>query len=348
MSRKIVKFNFWKIVQMIVATLLNKYDFFIVIEGGTGIGKSTLAYLIASRVATEFQRLYRLEEEVVEYYFERIGRKLGLSEIEFIEKILALKEKNAYKFSARSCLIYSQDEFQKALAAWHKISIPDEMVNITFNRDFFSEKQKDIIKELNMFRDHENLILACVPQFQVLDNQIKNLCKMKITVKKRGIAILHTPNQTIYCKDKWDAATNEKIEREWIMKKNTSPNYSKLTTFRGLMKFPRLKKIQEAKYQKIKNEKRAVVLKDEMHIDIREKNDPFNQFMKRLIDGGVRNGNYLDGFAFAMGLNPDTLRRKISRELEKRGKPTAINLYYWDKKAKAQPEIVEQQFQGVK
>jgi hypothetical protein len=54
---------------MIVATLLNKYDFFLVIEGGTGIGKSTLAFHIASKVAQEFRRLYRLNEERIEYYY---------------------------------------------------------------------------------------------------------------------------------------------------------------------------------------------------------------------------------------------------------------------------------------
>ena len=222
MSRTILKWNFPHLVQMIVATLLNKYDFFMVIEGGTGIGKSTFAYHVASNVAQEFRRLYNLKENVVEYYYERVGKRQGLTEEEFVNKILLLKENKEYKFVPSKALIYTQEELQRSLASWHSISIPDEMINITFNRDFYSEKQKDIIKMLNMFRDHENLTIACVPQFQTLDNQIKNLCKMKITIKKRGIAIIHTPNSVVYCKDKWDQATNEKIEREWIIKKITS------------------------------------------------------------------------------------------------------------------------------
>ena len=347
MSRRIIKFHFSKLVKMIVATLLNKYDFFIVIEGGTGIGKSTLAYLLASRVAREFKSLFSLNADLLEYYYERVGRGTGLTEQEFIDKILRLKEEKAYRFSPRKCLVYTQDELQKALASWHQTSIPDEMINITFNRDFYSEKQKDIIKMLNMFRDHENLTIACVPQFQFLDNQIKNLCKMKITVKKRGIGIIHTPNSTVYCKDKWDQATNEKIEREWIIKKMTHPNYSKLTTFRGLVKFPPLSKGQERRYQKIKNDKRSVVLRDEMHIKVTDEEDPLQKFVKKLVLGEIRNGITLDGYAMAIGLKPNTFRAKITRELEKLGKPLQISHYYYDRKAKDKPEIVPQEFAGI-
>lgn len=345
MSRTILKWRFSKLVETIVATILNKYDLFMVIEGGTGIGKSTLAFEICMKVAQEFRRLYRLDEEVVEYYYERVGKKLNLSPEEFIAKILKFKENRAYYFHPRKALIYTQDELQRALASWNSISIPDEMINITFNRDFYSEKQKDIIKMLNMFRDHENLTVACVPQFQNLDNQIKNLCKMKITVKKRGLAIIHTPNSAIYCKDKWDQATNEKIERVWIIKKITRPNYSKLTTFRGLLKFPPLSKKAEAMYQQIKNDKRSVVLREEMGVELTEEDDPINRFIKKLIDGGIRNGHTVEGYAEGMGLTIGAFRGKIINELRRMGKPTAISHFYWDKKAKGKEE--GQDFESV-
>ena len=328
--------------RLIIATVLNKYDFFIVIEGGTGIGKSTLAFHIGKRIAKEFRKLYRLDEQTVLYYFERIGKKQGLTEEEFLAKILTLKENKEYKFLPRKALVYSQDEFQKALAQWHNISIPDEMINVTFNRDFYSEKQKDIIKMINMFRDHENVTIACVPIFANLDTQIKNLCKMKITVKKRGKAIIHTPNKVVYLKDKWDQATNEKIEREWIAKKIRNPNYSKLTTFRGVLKFPPLSKKEEGMYQQIKNEKRATVLKEEMHIELEEEDDPFVKIYKRLLDGGVKNGNVLDGYAMGMGMTPEQLRSKLVRELRNNGRAYSLKQYFWDKKAK---ENVE--FEGV-
>lgn len=317
-----------------------------VIEGGTGIGKSTLAFHIGSQVAREFHRLFLLKEDAVEYYYNRVAKKQGLTIEEFIQKILKLKQEKTYKFHPAKALIYTQDELQRSLASWHGISIPDEMINITFNRDFYSEKQKDIIKMLNMFRDHENLTIACVPQFQNLDNQIKNLTKMKITVRKRGVAIIHTPNTTVYCKDKWDQATNEKIEREWIIKKITRPNYSKLTTFRGLIKFPPLSRKQEAMYQQIKNDKRSVVLKDEMHVEVGNKeDDPQEKFMKILLDGGIRNASHVDGYAQALGLTTDAFRGRITTQLKKLNKPTSLSHYYWDKKGKK--EDMAQEFASV-
>jgi len=334
---KIQKWRFNKLVQVIVASLLNKYDFFMCIEGGTGIGKSTLAYHIAHKVSLEFKRLYRLDHDTVEYYYERVGRKTGLSEEEFVDKLLRLKEAEAYKFSPKKCLIYTQDELQKSLASWNSVSIPDEMINITFNRDFYSEKQKDIIKMLNMFRDHENLSICCVPLFQNLDTQIKNLTKMKITVKKRGVAIIHTPNNVIYCRDKWDSATNEKIERQWITKKLVRPNYSQLTTFRGLVKFPPLTKSQEKAYQQVKNDKRAVVLKDDMGIkeeDEKEKFDPFADLMERLENGGIKSGHMINGYALSMGMTPSSLRNKMKKELIKRKKSDVLGSYIVTKKAR--------------
>lgn len=329
-----MKWHLNDLTRLIVATLLNKYDMFMVIEGMTGVGKSTLAFHIAHKVSQEFKRLYSLDEQKIEYYYERVGKKLGMTEEEFIYKILQYQKDNEYRFNPRKALIYTQDELQKALAQWHNISIPDEMINITFNRDFFSEKQKDIIKMLNMFRDHENLTIACVPQFQTLDNQIKNLCKMKITVKKRGIGIIHTPNQTVYCKDKWDSATNEKIERDWIIKKNIRPDYSKLTTFRGLIKYPALTRKQEAMYQEIKNLKRNIVLKQDMKINITDDDDPFQKLMKTVVNGGIKNSLVLQGFAMSQGIHFDTLRRRIEKELIKLNKPTQLEIYYCDKKAR--------------
>jgi KaiC/GvpD/RAD55 family RecA-like ATPase len=327
---------------MIVATLLNKYDFFIVIEGGTGIGKSTLAFHLANRIAKEFRKLYKLELETVRYYYERVGRKMGLTEEEFVAKILLLKQNRKYRFIPSKALIYTQTELQNALASWHNISIPDEMINITFNRDFYSEKQKDIIKMLNMFRDHENLTIACVPQFQNLDNQIKNLCKMKITVKKRGVAIIHTPNSVVYSKDKWDASANERIEREWILKKITRPNYSKLTTFRGLIRFPPLTKKQEARYQEIKNQKRNVVLRDDMHIELKDDDNPVNKVINLLLKGGVKNGHVVDGYALGLGMTKEQLRGKLVRELRNRGLAYTLSSYYFDKKAKDKEEDAQE------
>jgi len=345
MARLILKWKMQHLTKVIVSSILGKFDYFLAVEGGTGIGKSTLAYHIASGVSREFRKLYRLDEELVEYYYERCGKKLGLTEEEFVEKILDFKKKKAYTFNPRTDLIYSQKDMQKFLSSWNKIGIPDEMINVAFNRDFYTADQKNIVKMLNMFRDHCNLIISCVPSFQNLDNQVKNLCKMKITVRKRGTAIIHTPNKIIYCKDKWDSATNEKIEREWIMKKRRNPNFSKLTTFRGLVKFPRLTKKQEELYQSVKNDKRSVVLSSEMGIETEEqKKDPYETLADLLENKAIKNAHYFEGYAQMLGTTVVALRSKVARLLTKRGKSPSLKEYYWERNEKKMKEADDMVF----
>lgn len=324
--------------RMIVATLLNSFDCFTIIEGGTGIGKSTLAYRIVLNVRGEFRRLFDLDIETVRYYWENVMEWKSKPLEEFIAYILELKNESAYRFIPKRDLIYSQKEMMKYLSSWHRIGIPDEMVNVTFNRDFFSQDQKDIIKMINMYRDHKNLTIACVPFFATLDNQIKNLCKIRLTVLRRGFALLQTPNKTIYVKDRWDSATNEKIEREWLIKgKLLRPSYAKLTTARGFLKFSPLPKNIQDKYQKIKDDKRARIEKDEMGIDdfdAEEKKSIVEIAVDKLIKGAVKNSSVLEGMAVAEGIDRTTLYNRIRKRLRELDKPTSIAQYYWDKKAK--------------
>jgi hypothetical protein len=338
MGKVLFRWTLDKLVKTIVATLLNRFDFFIVIEGGTGIGKSTLALRIAMKVRKEFQKLYALDEDTIRHYWENIYGVHNEPVDVFIEKIIALRDKKAYNFKLRNDMIYSQKAMIKFLSDWNRIGIPDEMINVTFNRDFFQSDQKDIIKLINMHRDHCNLVLACVPQFNSLDVQIKNQCKMRLSVVRRGLALIQTPNRTIHIKDKWDSATNEKIERDWLMKGDkTKPNYSKLTTARGLVRFSSLPKIIEAKYQKIKDDKRAKILKEDMGIDNEEKEkDLLDIAVEKLIGGGVRNAQILDGLAVAKGITPDNFKNQVRKKLQALNKPTSLSHYYWDRKAKDQ------------
>lgn len=326
--------------RMIVSTLLNRFDCFTIIEGGTGIGKSTLAYRITLSVRREFNKLFDLNPESVEYYWQNVNEWRDRPLEDFINHILELKKKRAYTFVPKRDLIYSQKAMMKYLSSWHRIGIPDEMVNITFNRDFFSEDQKDIIKMINMYRDHNNLTLACVPFFTTLDNQIKNLCKIRITVIRRGFALIQTPNKTIYVKDRWDSATNEKLEREWLMKGQVSrPSYSKLTTARGFIKFSPLPDAIEKKYQAIKDEKRSKIETDEMGIDKEgkeEKKDIVDIAVEKLLKGAVKNTAMLEGMATGHGLELSNFQAKIRKKLKEMDKHASISLYYWDKKARTE------------
>ena len=299
---KVIRWSMAKMIAMIVRILNNKFDCFIVIEGNRGLGKSTLAIHLARGVAREF-------------------KKMGSTD---------------YKFNWKHSLVYTKKETKHFWHKWRAMGIGDEMINVTFNRDFYNEDQKDIIKLMNMNRDHANCFIACVPRFQTLDSQIKDLCKIRITVVRRGLCVIQTPQQSIYIKDKWDQSTNEKIEREWMRKGVTRPHYTRLTTFRGIMKYPKLRDKAEEKYQAVKDLKRNLVAKDQMGIDDEEnkQQDPFELMYQLLTEGKIRNNTYFDGMAVGHGLNPASVQARIRTKLKKEGKDHSIPNYYWEEKKK--------------
>ena len=306
MAQRIIRWTVTKMVEMIVKILQNKFDCFIVIEGNRGLGKSTLAIHLQRKVATAF-------------------KNIGSED---------------YKFYWSKSLIYTKKETKEYWHKWKSSGIADEMINVTFNRDFYNTEQKDIIKMINMNRDHCNFFIACVPQFQSLDNQIKNLCKIRITVVRRGLAVIQTPNRTIYVKDVWDSATNEKIERQWLQKGIKNPRYARLTTFRGLMKFYKLHPTAEGKYQKVKDKKRNLVAQEDMGIDSEEAKakDPVQITLQMLRDGKVKNGTFIDGIAHVNGMKPQTLKDKLKRLLQNNAEPHQLSSYYWERKARADDE----------
>ena len=275
--------------------LTNQFDVFMVIEGKRGLGKSTLAYKLMLRIKREMKR-----------------RKV-----------------EGYKFKPYSDLLYTRKE---VLTFFHKrkhSGIADEMINVSFNRDFYNEDQKDLIKMVNMNRDHNNFFIACVPQFKVLDTQIKNLSAMKITVVRRGVAIIHMPNKTVYSSDIWDERFNEKVERLWLKGGIKNPQYSKLSTFRGFLRFNKLTEKQEKIYQDIKDKKRNIIAqgKDiEFEVDV----SPFMMIYNALIEGKVKNTAMLEGMIVVHNLNVDSIKNKIRNKLKAEKKVTSIVAYYYD------------------
>jgi hypothetical protein len=333
MAKFLLKISRETLCKLIVLTLLNKFDFFLCIEGNTGTGKSTLAIHIARGVRAEFRRLFALNHDTVEYYYEKVIKKQIISMEEFCLYLLDLKKKKAYDYNPYKDLIYDQKNMIRGLSSWHRIFIPDEMINITFNRDFQGEEQKKIIKLINMYRDHCNLIISSVPQFQTLDVQIKNLTKMRISIARRGVGVIQTPNKIIYGKDKWDSANNEKIEREWLIH-GGKPKYTKLTTARGLIHFPPLSHKLEEEYHKIKNDKRSNIVEKDMGIvQEKERLDPIEQIYDLLINGKIKNSSELDGMAIAHGIDKESIRGRMRRLLEKNCKGL-LSEHYWDKRAR--------------
>lgn len=318
------KVRYWsldRLALMIVKMLLNKFDCFMVIEGNRGLGKSTLAFLLEKKIHNAFRKVVR----------ETGGKKSPYMKWHEFNPIQQLKNPNEHKY-----ILYKQDDVINFYDKWHKSGIADEMINVAFNREFWSENQKNLIKMINMNRDHSNLLIACVPHFQNLDTQIKNLCKIRITVVRRGLAVIQTPNRTIYNKDRWDSANNERIEREWFKKGTGLPKYSLLNTFRGMLKFKALNKKEQEIYDKIKFVERNTIKGDLGVTDDKTPKvvDPFDRLYEKLIKGGVRNSTELEGFAFANNISLDTVKRRLEKMLRKNNVNPMLSQYYYDKKAK--------------
>jgi len=317
-----IKFSLKWLVQTIVATLLNKYDFFCVVSGDRGTGKSTLCFILSRRVSREFKKLCDFDEDTFETYYNLVKKPNGISREGFVEEIKTMKENldhKPYRFNTKYDLIYTQDETQRFLQKRKSIGVLDEMINITFSRDFYQEKQKEIIKQINLNRDHNNLIFACVPKFYTIDTQIRNISRMHIFIAERGTAIILTPNKLVTSNDPWDTKINEKIERQWVSKnKNTRKRvYTRLTTFRGFVKFPKLSVKAEAMYQKVKDDKRNIIAKEEMNIEDQKKQEPFEKLYSSLLNNEITDIKYLEGMASGMGFDPESIKEKLRRRLKK-------------------------------
>jgi hypothetical protein len=314
------KIRYWsmdRFALMIIKMLLNKFDALIIIEGNRGLGKSTLAFELEKKINRYFRIIYRetKNEEMKDWYR--------------FNPLMQLKDPVKHRY-----VIYTQKDVINFYDKWHVSAIADEMINVAFNREFFSEDQKNLVKMINMNRDHGNLLIACVPQFQNLDNQIKNLCKIRITIARRGLAVIQTPNRTIYNKDRWDTANNEKIERDWLKKGSGLPQYARLNTFRGMIRFKALSKKEQWIYDEIKAKERNVI-KGSLGVEL-DKKDPFEKLYETLVKGGVRSPHQLKGWADASGLTLPQLEGRLVKRLKQEAKPHQLSMYYWDKKHKKQ------------
>ena len=127
---------------MIVKMLLNKFDCMIIVEGNRGLGKSTFAYKLLLKVNNYFRIIYREthKEEMKDWYKFNPNMQL----------------KHPSKFRS---VIYTQKDVINFYDKWHVSAIADEMINVAFNREFFSNDQKNLVKMINMNRDHNNLFI---------------------------------------------------------------------------------------------------------------------------------------------------------------------------------------------
>jgi len=192
------------------------------------------------------------------------------------------------KFVPERDLVYKRDDVIKGLANKTKgIIFGDEMINVAYNRDFYEQDQKILLKALNMYRDSCNVFIGCVPRFVDLDKQIQKLCKMRIQVVRRGLAILHKQVPSIYKDDPWDIKTNMKIEAKWNQNGIIKPIYSQLTTYAGHLYFGDLSPRQRERYERIKKERRHKVYGNYEDMDKTVDDVFYHNLVKRLKGGKI-------------------------------------------------------------
>lgn len=236
-----------------------------------------------------------------------------------------LAQKVAYRlkcgFDPWRDIWYTREEVIKALATRYKgIVMPDELVGVSYNRDHYEKEQKVLIKALNMCRDQYNVFIGCIPFFSTLDTQMKELCKIRISIIRRGVALIHLQNNTIFSNDPWDTRNNAKVEAKWIAKKVKHPHYSKLTTVKGILFYNDITPRQKEEYLKVKKARRNRVFKDYINED--EIINPEKTFYKRLLERIKKGGMTVKEFndlCIITGRKPKSVRRNLNDLFKEEG-----------------------------
>lgn len=264
-----------------------------------------------------------------------IEGKRGLGKSTLGYKILnGLKIEHPFK--PKRDLVYSREDTLKHLATKENGCIfSDEMVNVAFKRDFYEQGQKDLLKAFDMYRDSRNVFIGCIPIFIDLDKKMQNLCKLRFSVIRRGVALVQMQLSSIYSQDPWDIKNNQRIESRWSLKGTRNPRYSQLTTVRGILRFGDLSPRQRKEYDSIKKEKRAHVF--DKYRDQSLISDPdqlfINNLMNELKQGKITPKSF-DVICRINAKKPDTIRRKINNILKENNDPKRWKDYCLSDKTK--------------
>lgn len=280
-----VQWSLTRLCKTIMGCVNNEFDVILMIEGNRGLGKSTLGYKISRRCKT-----------------------YGL------------------RFNPHIHIAYARDDVIRLLANNERtIIFADEMINVSYNRDFFESDQKKLIKGFNMYRDSCNVFIGCIPKFIDLDKQIQRLVKIRITVVKRGFALIQTQIGGIYREDPWDIKNNKKME-EKVFK--TKRPYGKISTVVGYIVYGDLNEDQKEIYRAIKKDKRGRVY---MEQDGYDPKDPKTIFVENLLDKMIKRKITLSEFKVACdlsGYKERTIRGNINDMLREKGREERSQFFF--------------------
>ena len=161
----------WIIKQIVDIVKQQNVDWFIVVEGGEGVGKTTLALNIFAMIC------------------ELSGHNLVIT----IDNNLIYDEEQLLAFIAK--LDDCGDENAVIRTKFQPI-LMDEGANILLNRESMQQKRAYILKFFNVMRFLNYIVIICTPNFQFLDKNVRtHRVKSVFRVESRGTYWYYDKNQ---------------------------------------------------------------------------------------------------------------------------------------------------------
>lgn len=220
------------------------------------------------------------------------------------------------KFNPKEDIVYSREDVINALSTKkHDVIFADEMTNVSYKRDFYLEDQKNLLKILDMYGDNYNLFIGVIPHFLNLDKHLLGLIDIRLTVIRRGVAVVHMPIKSMYQTDMWDVYNNQKEEMKWG---KGNMKFQKLSTFVGILTFGDLGKSQREEYEKVKQEKRNLLYSKEIVKDGGEVGDEYDALADKVLKGEV-DKDFLKQFALLKGITWGGIKSRLNTRIEKKG-----------------------------
>lgn len=245
----------------------------------------------------------------------------GLGKSTCFYKTLTRLKNIKIPFNPHRDILFKKEEIIKHLATKTQGCIDaDELISCAYNREFWEESQKTMIKGLNMYRDKGNICGGCVPFFYDLDPQLRKLCSIRFTLIARGVALIHLPHKTIYTNDPWDTRNNIKIEMDWLKRKSSRPKYHKLTTVCGVLRFTDLSDKQKEIYLAVKEDKRNRIYGDMNDADLLSDPDTrfYNNLLARAKEGKIDRRMFVE-LCLVQGKKIRSVQRTINNMLKESG-----------------------------
>jgi hypothetical protein len=197
-----------------------------------------------------------------------VGEGKSTLAINFAKKYYNLNTQEKFRDFCNKWLIYSRDQLKDAVVNHkEKCIVSDEAVNMLFKRDFMQGTQKNLLKVLDVCRDHKHMFIFNIPSFWALDQHtVQTRVKLWILVEKQKFAHFFRPIRNPFTKDVWLRDYNEKL---FLKKKSftRSPNY--ITT----LTFPPLTDEEYKIYWEVKTAKKLLATDEKSTVDDMTKKD---------------------------------------------------------------------------